>query len=225
MTIMVCTRERPERLDACLKSLLAQDYPNFSVLVVDNAPLTNRSKSVVDQLDSEAIEYIVEPRKGLCRARNRAIDMVGEGIVASIDDDEIADPHWLTELARGFYDHPEADAVAGIMVPAELETWAQVWFEQYGGFNKQRGFIPAVFSPATAQVQSPLYPLPPFGSGGSTLPWGPAPRVWRRKTRGCSPIFCVWEEQSCTNRPPSPTTSIAGRWKSCGFRCSGMESA
>jgi glycosyltransferase involved in cell wall biosynthesis len=167
MTIMVCTRERPERLDACLKSLLAQDYPNFSVLVVDNAPLTNRSKSVVDQLDSEAIEYIVEPRKGLCRARNRAIDMVGEGIVASIDDDEIADPHWLTELARGFYDHPEADAVAGIMVPAELETWAQVWFEQYGGFNKQRGFIPAVFSPATAQVQSPLYPLPPFGSGGN----------------------------------------------------------
>jgi cellulose synthase/poly-beta-1,6-N-acetylglucosamine synthase-like glycosyltransferase len=93
--------------------------------------------------------------------------MAGDGIVASIDDDETADPHWLAELARGFAEHPEADAVAGVMVPGELETWAQVWFEQYGGHNKLRGFTPAVFSPETAHVQSPLYPLPSFGSGGN----------------------------------------------------------
>ena len=93
--------------------------------------------------------------------------MVGDRIVAWIDDDETADTHWLAELARGFHEHPEADAVSGVMVPAELETWAQVWFEQYGGHNKHRGFTPAVFSPDTARAQSPLYPLPPFGTGGN----------------------------------------------------------
>jgi glycosyltransferase involved in cell wall biosynthesis len=167
ITIIVCTRERPEGLDACLQSLLVQEYPNFSVLVVDNAPVSDRSKLVVDRLSSPVIQYVVEPNKGLSWARNKAIEVVSEGIVAWIDDDEIADPHWLAELARGFYDHPEADAVTGVMVPGELETQAQVWFEQYSGFNKHRGFTPAVFSPATAHVQSPLYPLPPFGTGGN----------------------------------------------------------
>ena len=167
MTIVVCTHERPEGLDTCLRSLLALDYPNFSVLVVDNAPLTNRTKSVVDHLGSSAIEYVMEPRKGLSRARNKALEVIGDRIVAWIDDDETADTHWLAELARGFYEHPEADAVSGVMVPAELETWAQVWFEQYGGHNKHRGFTPAVFSPDTAHAQSPLYPLPPFGTGGN----------------------------------------------------------
>jgi GT2 family glycosyltransferase len=167
MTIVVCTRERPEGLDACLRSLLAQAYPNFSVLVVDNAPTTDRSEEVVNRLASPIIDYVVEPRKGLSWARNRALELIGDGVVAWIDDDETADSHWLAELARGFSDHPDADAVVGIMAPGELETWAQVWFEQYGGHNKHRGFTPAVFSPETALEQSPLYPLPPFGTGGN----------------------------------------------------------
>jgi hypothetical protein len=53
------------------------------------------------------------------------------------------------------------------VVPAELETDAQVWFEQFGGHSKGRGFTPDVFSPATARRQSPLYPLPPFGAGAN----------------------------------------------------------
>jgi len=167
ITVVVCTRERPEGLRTCLQSVLAQEYPNFSVLVVDNAPETDQSQSVVEGLSAPAVQYVVEPRKGLSWARNKAIEVVDEGILAWIDDDEIADPHWLAELARGFYDHPEADAVAGVMVPGELETSAQVWFEQYGGMNKHRGFTPAVFSPDTASAQSPLYPLPPFGTGGN----------------------------------------------------------
>jgi glycosyltransferase involved in cell wall biosynthesis len=167
MTVVVCTRERPERLVNCLRSLLAQEYPDFSVIVIDNFPVTDRTKAVIDRLASPRITYALQPERGLCRAKNLALQMAGDGIIASIDDDETADPHWLAELARGFAEHPEADAVAGVMAPGELETWAQVWFEQYGGHNKLRGFTPAVFSPETAHVQSPLYPLPSFGSGGN----------------------------------------------------------
>src|SRR5205807_167629 len=76
-------------------------------------------------------------------------------------------PHWLAEIARALADHPAADVVSGVIVPAELETAAQVWFEQFGGHSKGRGFRPAAFSPATAKTQSPLYPLPPFGTGAN----------------------------------------------------------
>lgn len=169
ITVVVCTREQPLGLERCLSSILAQAYPDFSVLVVDNAPLTERTRDLVRRFHSQSVQvrYLLEERRGLSWARNRALEAVGSGLAAWIDDDEVADQNWLTELVGGFYRHPTASAVSGIMLPAELRTWAQIWFEQYGGHHKHRGFQEAVFSPSTAKLQSPLYPLPPFGTGGN----------------------------------------------------------
>jgi hypothetical protein len=40
-----------------------------------------------------------------------------------------------------------------------------VWFEQFGGHSKGRGFAPDAFE--AGGKQSPLYPLPPFGVGAN----------------------------------------------------------
>lgn len=176
ITVVVCTRERPDGLARTLDSVLAQRYPRFRVLVVDNAPVSDGTVRVVADAAAQAtaaghgaVDYVREPRPGLSHARNRALRAAAGEIVAWIDDDEIADPHWLAEVARAFAEHPEADVVTGAIVPAELATDAQLWFEQYGGHSKGRGFTPDVFSPATAHRQSPLYPLPPFGAGGNMV--------------------------------------------------------
>jgi cellulose synthase/poly-beta-1,6-N-acetylglucosamine synthase-like glycosyltransferase len=55
--------------------------------------------------------------------------------------------------------------VAGLIVPARLDTQAQEWFEWYGGHSKGRGFTAAEFS--RHGPQSPLFPLPPFGTGAN----------------------------------------------------------
>jgi len=174
--VVVCTRERPDGLARTLDSVLAQRYPRFRVLVVDNAPVSDGTVRVVAEAAARAdaagrgsVDYVREPRPGLSHARNRALRAAAGEIIAWLDDDEIADPHWLAEVARAFADHPHADAVTGAIVPAELATDAQLWFEQYGGHSKGRGFTPDVFSPATAHRQSPLYPLPPFGAGGNMV--------------------------------------------------------
>ncbi|MGY1786738.1 glycosyltransferase family 2 protein [Geodermatophilus sp. SYSU D00698] len=168
-SVVLCTRERPEALAGCLESLTAQDHPDFAVWVVDNAPVTTATADVVagfaGRLD---IRYVVEPRPGLSRARNRALQEPLEGeVVAWIDDDEVADPMWLSELTRALTERPQAAAVSGLVVPAELATRAQVWFEQFGGHSKGRGFTPADFGPGSGDRQSPLYPLPPFGVGAN----------------------------------------------------------
>jgi GT2 family glycosyltransferase len=161
------TRNRPTTLVRSLRALLAQRYPAFRVVVVDNAPTDDRTRDCVADLADERIDYVVERRPGLSWARNRGIGAAEEDVVAFLDDDELPDPHWLAEIARGFWRHPEADAVTGVIVPAELDTYPQDLFERYGGHSKGRGFRPAVFSPDTADQQSPLYPLPPFGAGGN----------------------------------------------------------
>ena len=168
ITVVICTRERPGALARCLDSLLAQAYPDFRVLVVDNAPTTDATAEVVRSAARRGpVTYLMEPKAGLSFARNAAVAAAPGEILAWIDDDEYADPNWLAEVARALADHPEADVVSGVIVPAELETRAQLWFEQFGGHSKGRGFKPDVFSPATAHLQSPLYPLPPFGTGAN----------------------------------------------------------
>ena len=168
ITVVICTRERPGPLARCLDSLLVQNYPDFRILVVDNAPVTDASAEVVRSAASRGpVSYLAEPRAGLSFARNAAVAVAPGEILAWIDDDEYADVHWLAEVARALAEHPEADVISGVIMPAELETQAQLWFEQFGGHSKGRGFKPDVFSPATAHIQSPLYPLPPFGTGAN----------------------------------------------------------
>jgi GT2 family glycosyltransferase len=168
ITVAVCTRDRPEGLVTLLASLLIQPYERLRILVVDNAPSDDRTQRAVSRLAQDGdIEYVTEPRPGLSWARNRAIDASGSEIIAWADDDEVCDPWWAAELARGFVEVPEAGAVTGMVIPTELETQCQAWFEQYAGVRRGRGFDRAVFSPATAREQSPLYPLPPYGVGAN----------------------------------------------------------
>jgi GT2 family glycosyltransferase len=170
ITAVICTRDRSAGLAKTLESLSAQQYQRMSVLVVDNAPTDDRTREVVREAQGAYpfdIDYVVEPRPGLSWARNRAIEESSGEVIAWVDDDERCDPWWAAEIARGYVEVPEADAVSGIIVPGELMTENQVLFENYSGVRRGRGFARAVFSPATASQQSPLYPLPPFGAGGN----------------------------------------------------------
>lgn len=168
-TVIICTRKRPEELQRSLASLAVQDHPSFSVLVVDNSIGDEATAAVVQSFKPKLnISYMIETRPGLSRARNTGLRSALSGdIVAWLDDDEVADPMWLSELCRAFDRHPEIVGASGVVVPAELLTSAQIWFEQFGGHSKGRGFAPQIFSPDTWEDQHPLYPLPPFGVGAN----------------------------------------------------------
>jgi glycosyltransferase involved in cell wall biosynthesis len=169
VTVVICSRERPDDLARAIESLKAQSCSGFRVLVVDNAPASDATAKVVAGMrDGDLrLDYVVEPTPGLSWARNCALRHVDTDVVAWIDDDEVADENWIVELVRALTSVPDAVGVSGSVVPAELETWAQWWFEQYGGHTKGRGFTGAVFVGADADGQSPLYPLPAFGAGAN----------------------------------------------------------
>jgi len=168
ITVAICTRDRPDDLARALDGLRHQQYPRLRTLVVDNAPSDDRTRRLVSELArTREIGYVTEPRPGLSWARNRAIEASDSEIIAWADDDEICDAWWAAEIARAFVEVPEAGAVTGIVAPAELQTESQARFEQYSGVRRGRGFTRAVFSPATARQQSPLYPLPPYGAGAN----------------------------------------------------------
>jgi glycosyltransferase involved in cell wall biosynthesis len=167
-SVIVCTRDRAERLASCLAAVVAQGYPDFEVIVVDNAPAGDQ---VADLIAARSwpvpVRRIVEPRPGLAWARNTGLRAASGRVVAYLDDDERPDRDWLAELVRGFTLAPDVAGVSGIVLPATLDTPAQCLFERFGGHSKGRGFTAAIFDAASHATQHPLYPLPPFGVGAS----------------------------------------------------------
>lgn len=136
ISVAVCTRDRPLSLENCLTALSQLDYPQYEVIVVDNA---SRDPSIRDIVEARGFRYVREDTPGLDWARNRAYREARHEIVAYIDDDATASAGWLRGIAEGFSD-PAVMAVTGMVLPAELETAAQINFENYGGMNK--GYTP-----------------------------------------------------------------------------------
>jgi glycosyltransferase involved in cell wall biosynthesis len=133
ISVVVCTRDRPRQLDDCLAALTAQHYPRYEVIVVDNAPENDDTRLTVERWHAR---YLVEQRPGLDWARNAGLAEARGAIVAYTDDDARPDPTWLGALAAGF-ESSDVHAVTGLVVAAELETEAQVTFEDaYGGMRK-----------------------------------------------------------------------------------------
>jgi glycosyltransferase involved in cell wall biosynthesis len=168
ISVVLCTRDRADRLDGTLERLAGQQYPRFEVIVVDNASTTDAVRATVSRWAARmTCRYVPEPTPGLSRARNTGARAARGRMIAFLDDDERADPYWLAELARAAADHDGVGCVSGLILPAELETRAQEWFEQFGGHAKGRAFTSTVFD--AHGPQSPLYPLPPFGAGGNMM--------------------------------------------------------
>jgi GT2 family glycosyltransferase len=150
-TIIVCTRERPEDLRRCLLSLLSLAAEGHEVLVVDNAPLSNRTAEVVK---GYPFRYLVEPRPGLNNARNCGWRAATYSIVAYLDDDTRADRDWIGALIQPFA-VPEVAGVTGLVLPLELETPAQEQFEIYCWQRRNfewKVFIAPQTQPAAAGV-------------------------------------------------------------------------
>lgn len=133
VSVIVCTRERPDDLRACLESLMALDPAPAEVVVVDNAPRSDATRAVVE--DFPQAEYVLEPRPGLSVARNTGLRHTHCPLVAFTDDDVLVHTRWLDRLRFAFSD-PVVMAVTGLVLPAELETRAQFLFERnHAGFG------------------------------------------------------------------------------------------
>ena len=134
--VVPTTMTRWDGLARCLRSLSVQSHPDFEVVVVDNRPDGSRARAETHRslcdID-ERIRVVDEPVPGISAARNRGVAHASAGIVAFTDDDVEVARDWLRSIATRFAAEPHTDCVTGLVLPAELESAEQVWFERSGG--------------------------------------------------------------------------------------------
>jgi len=132
ISVIVCTRERPDALARCLDSLAALQPAAHEVIVVDNAPASEATRVLCERYD---VRYVLEPIPGQSRARNRGIAVSQGDLVAFTDDDCVADPGWLADVESEFVD-PLLMALTGFVGPISITAPAQLHFEAHGGFER-----------------------------------------------------------------------------------------
>ena len=143
ISVVICTRNRPEQLARCLRSLQNLSQSPQEILVVDNAPSSDATRQMVDKMSG--IQYVLEPRPGLSVARNTGIRQSTGDIIAFTDDDVIVHPDWIIRLQQSF-DDPNLMVVTGLILPAELETEAQLIFQK-GSAGFGWGYRALTFDP------------------------------------------------------------------------------
>jgi glycosyltransferase involved in cell wall biosynthesis len=125
LSVVIATRHRPDVLAETLASFEALDTAALAweILVVDNSEGDARARGVVDGLAARLpLRLLLEPGRGVNRARNRALDHIRGAIVVFTDDDVVPRPDWLVELRRGIQRWPGAQVFGGRVLaswPAE----------------------------------------------------------------------------------------------------------
>jgi GT2 family glycosyltransferase len=112
ISVVVCTYNGARTLAECLESLKRLQYPDYEVIVVDDGS-TDATTQIAR---ASGFRVVDEGRQGLSGARNSGMRAATGEIIAYIDDDAHADPHWLSHLATTFR-HTRHVALGGPNLP------------------------------------------------------------------------------------------------------------
>ncbi len=99
-TVIVPTHERPLLLSRTLRSLIAQTYKNFTVIVVSDSALYIPPYQELAALEGRYIYTIRSGVPGPAESRNMGLALAASPYVMFLDDDDTFEPDHLESLAR-----------------------------------------------------------------------------------------------------------------------------
>ncbi|MCS5735601.1 glycosyltransferase family 2 protein [Herbiconiux daphne] len=109
VTVVLCTRDRPEMLAHALEALKTALGPGADILVVDSG---SRSAATADTAAAAGVRFVRSDVPGLSIARNLGLASTEREIVVYTDDDCAVEPGFLEPLIHPFI-FPVVGAVTG----------------------------------------------------------------------------------------------------------------
>jgi glycosyltransferase involved in cell wall biosynthesis len=129
ITAVICTRNRGAAVLRAAESVLANQHPNFSLLVIDQSTRDDTAECLAPLSSQGKLQYLRTDTVGVSRARNIGLRSARTDIVAFTDDDCEVAPNWLEQLQQVFHEQPRT-----VMVFCSVLA---------GPHSAEAGFVPA----------------------------------------------------------------------------------
>ncbi|MDD3345080.1 MAG: glycosyltransferase [Candidatus Omnitrophica bacterium] len=129
VSIVIPTFNRADKLERCIRSIFAQDYPKekIEIIIVDDYP-QERIRMLIGSLSTvfPNIVYIPLCRKGPAVARNTGARQAKGSIIAFVDDDCRLESNWVSLILEGLNANPGLAASGGDTLTSTRKTFALV---------------------------------------------------------------------------------------------------
>jgi glycosyltransferase involved in cell wall biosynthesis len=121
VSVITCVYNGAECVRAAVDSILAQTFPDFELLVIDDGS-TDETLAIVRDLPATdpRIRVVTQTHQGIPRTLNNAIALTRGEYIALQDDDDVSFPERLAKQVEFLDTHPHAAAVACF---AEMTKW------------------------------------------------------------------------------------------------------
>ncbi|MCE5257585.1 MAG: glycosyltransferase family 2 protein [Chloroflexi bacterium] len=111
-SIVIVNTNELHHLKRCLPAICHQDYPDYEVIVVDNAS-TDGSQAYIEQTFPQVRIIKNLENLGYTGANNVGFKHASGAYIAVLNPDTQMEPDWLLQLVMALEDNPQAALVAG----------------------------------------------------------------------------------------------------------------
>jgi glycosyltransferase involved in cell wall biosynthesis len=115
ISVILPTHNRRPWLARAIASILAQTYPTFEIIVIDDAS-TDDTAEYLATLTDPRIRRFTGAGGNASAARNIGLQAASGSIIVHFDDDNLMDPNWLRGVAWGFTRWPETEFLYGARI-------------------------------------------------------------------------------------------------------------
>jgi glycosyltransferase involved in cell wall biosynthesis len=132
VTIVTPSYNQVHFLEATLRSVLEQDYPNIEYLVVDGAS-TDGSVEVVRRYEDRLAWWVSEKDSGQSEAINKGLRRARGELVGWLNSDDLYLPGAISAVVTAFQSHPEAGLLYGdaLAIDADGKSFNLMRARQY----------------------------------------------------------------------------------------------
>lgn len=166
ISVVICSYNREDYIINAIDSLYQQTLSKtlFEVFVVDNNSIDNTEALVKEYIrlhEDFNIVYLTESRQGASFARNTGAALAKGRLLCFMDDDAIAEKHYLERIVTFFKTHTDATGLGGRIIPRYIPAEPK-WMSHFvsslvGNFNYSKEVT--VFQPGKYPLESNMIVL------------------------------------------------------------------
>lgn len=118
ISVIIVTKNRPEKLLNCIKSLSQNDFYPFEIIVIDQSKtISNINHVIKNNHYAFQFKHIHSKKIGKSKGLNEAISLSISPILAFTDDDCVVDKNWLQNIYKIFQKDKKIVGIFGRTLP------------------------------------------------------------------------------------------------------------